>query len=552
MMAFPKFKLLLLVLLLGANTIIAQDKTSEVDKLFSWITQNSPGCVCAVSHHGKVVYNKAFGSSDLERNVLNTTESVFDIGSIQKQFIAAAVLILAEEGKLALNDDIRKYIPEMHEFDHTITVDHLLTHTSGLRDWTALVQMENGDTDPLKLIFRQRGLNHVPGEEFLYSNSGYALAREIVARVSGMSFGEFAQLKLFGPLEMKSTAFYNDLHVVIPNRALAYEKEDDQWKMSMRMGNDRGGGGIFSTASDLLIWNDALTNMKLGKFVTEKLQEHASLSNGRKLDYGRGLFLEENHGPLVWHSGSAYGYKSLLGRFMDHGVSIAIVCNSGAGQNTSSIGKRIFDLLVPVTNDKPVVPDGLPPAFAEGVDTSGFDIGGRQGLYFNESNGQPLNLVMEKGRLRIAQGPALVAMSKDHFKRWGSKLEFMSQDAFEIHFVSRDAFEMKSMEGEVTRYRHAISYAPTSAELNSFEGRYESDEIGVVFKVSAVEDGLSIQLEHSPDKKIDFKPVDPDTFQWNRMMIRFHRDSNGKPISFDYTNPVLRNVKFTRLPASIQ
>ncbi|HYH14091.1 MAG TPA: serine hydrolase domain-containing protein, partial [Flavisolibacter sp.] len=280
----------LLMSLAICTTGYAQDKTSEIDKIFSWAKPETPGCACAVSQKGKVIFNKGYGAADLERDVPLSPNSVLDAGSVTKQFVAAVVLLLVEEGKLSLTEDIHKYIPELPDYGKKITLDHLLTHTSGIRDWTGIMAVTAGNEDALTLVLRQRGLNFAPGEEFSYSNSGYVLLKEIVARTSGMSFDDFTHKRLFEPLGMQFTAYRTDLKVVVKNRALAYEKGRNGWSMAIKLENDRGGGGgLLSTAGDLLIWNDALANNKLGTFVTEKLHEPATLNNGRRLGYGRGL-----------------------------------------------------------------------------------------------------------------------------------------------------------------------------------------------------------------------------------------------------------------------
>lgn len=276
------------------NQTIAQDKTSEIDKIFSAIKPDAPGCAVAVSQQGKLIANRAYGSGDLERNVPVTPSSIFDIGSVRKQFVAAAVLLLVEDGKLSLSDDIRKHFPELLDYGQKVTVDHLLTHTSGIRDWTGLRGLVGGNVDDvMKLTLRQRGLNFAPGDEWSYSNSGYVLLTDLVARASGMSFTEFTRKRLFEPLGMKTTMAPLDLREVIKNRAIGYEKEGNGWRLGMYVGNERGssGGAVLSTATDLVIWNDALTSGRLGTFVTEKLQEPAKLNNGRKLRYARGLML---------------------------------------------------------------------------------------------------------------------------------------------------------------------------------------------------------------------------------------------------------------------
>ena len=182
-----------------------QDKVAEIDKIFSWVKPNEPGCAVAASQNGKLVVNKAYGSADLEREVPLSTNSVFDAGSVRKQFVAAAILLLVEDGKIALTDDIRKYISQLPDYGHKITIDHLLTHTSGVRDWQALLNLAGGDPDAMTMIVRQRSINFNPGDEWSYSNSNYVLLPEIVSRVSGMPFSEFARKRIFDPLGMKST-----------------------------------------------------------------------------------------------------------------------------------------------------------------------------------------------------------------------------------------------------------------------------------------------------------------------------------------------------------
>src|SRR5919112_1897751 len=267
-------------LLLGTPAY-AQDKTGEVDKVFSFATAETPGCAAGVSQNGKVVVNRAYGLANVERKLPLSQSSLFDIGSTQKQFTAAAVLLLAEDKRLTLTDDIRKHLPELPDYGHKVTVDHLLTHTSGIRDWTGMLPMAPEGTDVLQLIQRQRGLEFVPGEEWSYSTSGFELAKEIVARVSGRSFAEFARKRLFEPLGMKSSAYVPDILQAGANAALGYQKDGAGWKQYMRIGNNRGGGAIVSTVGDLVTWTDALASGKLGKFVSAKIKEPARLNNGR-------------------------------------------------------------------------------------------------------------------------------------------------------------------------------------------------------------------------------------------------------------------------------
>lgn len=527
----------------------AQDTVKEIDKIFSWTSEKAPGCVCAVSQHGKLIMNRAYGSADLERNVPLSVNSVFDAGSLTKQFVAAATLLLVEEGKLSLTADIHQYIPELPDYGSAITLDHLLTHTSGIRDWTGISLISAEDPDALKLVLRQRGLNFVPGDEWDYSNSGYVLLKEIIARKTGGSFAAFANARLFEKLGMKSTRYKDDLRDIIPDRALAYEKKNNNWKMMILLDNDRGGGGaLLSTASDLLIWNDAITAARLGKFVTEKLQEPATLSNGRLLGYGRGLFLETYRGTKeIWHSGSAAGYKSWLGRYPEKGLSISILCNSGDGTNRMQFAHRIVDLLIPSAELKDEGTIKISGEITDSAALAALDLKSRAGLYFNDKTGEPMRLVTDGNKLRIANGPALAALSNKRFSRVGALVQYMSQDEFELNFVSNDIIEMKSMEGLITTYHRARSYAPSADELRAMQGRYASDEIGTVFNVTVGDGALMVQLEHAPEKKLLFKPVDTNAFQGGMMIIRILRNEKGEVTGFEYGNPVLRWVKFRKL-----
>ena len=518
----------------------------EIDKLFNWATPNSPGCVAAVSQHGKLVVNRAYGSADLERDVPLSASALFDAGSLRKQFVAASILLLVGEGRVALTDDVRKFIPELPDYGKTITLDHMLTHTSGLRDWPGLLNLADGDVDAWTMILRQRGLNFAPGEEWSYSNTGYVLLTEVVARTSGMSFREFARQRLFEPLGIKTTIYVNDLQDVITNRALAYEKAGDRWKQDMLLGNDRGGGGaLFTTASDLIIWNEALTSGKLGALVSDKLQEPTTLNNGRKLTgAGRGLFVDTYRGSKqIWYTGSAAAYKGWLGRYPERGLSIAILCNAGDSADRTTFAHRIFDLLEPAAPSQS--PETGPPPAITGDALP--EVSKLAGLFFNEQTAEPLRLAVDRGRFRVAGGPGLVQVAKDCFRRWGASLQFMSQDEFELHFVSPDQFELTSMEGKTTRYRRAQPYTPTEADLKAFAGRYASDELKAVLQMTPGKGGLIGRLNESPGMGVPFAVADRDTFQMGMLTLRFVRDAAGNVVALDFSNPVLRNVRFTRL-----
>lgn len=536
-----------LAALFTSASALAQDKTADIDTIFSWVKPGMPGCVAAASQDGKLIVNRAYGLADVERNVPLTPESLLDAGSIRKQFVAAAVLLLVEEGKLSLADDVRKYIPELPDYGHPITVDHLLTHTSGIRDWIPLLNFAAGDVDAPSMILRQRGLNFVPGTEWSYSNSGYVLLPQIVERVSGTKFPEFLRTRVLEPVGMKHSTYVNDPLFVITNRALAYERQGSTWRMDMRLTEkDRGGaGGLFTTASDLVIWNDALASGTLGTFVSEKIQEPATLSNGRKLTYARGLSLvTENGHRIVVHGGGAAAYRSFAAHFVDQRVSVAVMCNAGeASDARDDYAGHIFDLLMAGKGLRKVMAPSDPlPGNAAGVEAA--DITSKAGLFLDERTGEPLRLIAGNGRLTIAGEGPLVAVTKDRFRNPRPSMEFMSMAEVELQFSSPDAFELRTAEGDITRFRRAEPYAPTADDLKAFAGRYESDELRAVFNVAPGTDALTVTLNER--QSIPFRPVARDMFQFGMLTLRFARDNTGHVVALDFTNPVIRNVRYTR------
>ena len=523
-----------------------QEKTVEVDKIFSWVSPAGPGCSIAVSHDGTRVVSRSYGLADLEREVPITADTVFDAASVVKQFVAAATLLLVEEGRLSLAEDIRKYLPELPDYGHRITLDHLMTHTSGIRDWTGLGPLTGRNIDALALTLRQRSLDFPPGEEWAYSNGGYVLLKEIVARTSGRTFAEFTRDRLFGPLGMTKTAYVANLRTIVSNRALAYEKAGNQWTLDVQLDNDRGGGGaLMSTPGDLLLWNDAIAAGRLGAFVTQKLQEPAKLNSGRTLGYARGLFLDTNRGGKVqWHSGGSAGYGTFLARFPEQHLSVATMCNAGEAATGGAYARRIFELFVPAgTPAAGAVPGEERPPFRE---TNGVDLKGRAGLFFSETDGHPLRLGVEGGTLRVAGGPVLETVSPNTFRNPRGSLRFMSQDEFVLTFVSADRLELTSMEGKTTRYRRAEAYAPTPADLDAFAGRYENEESRAALDIAPKGNGLVARVNWNGAQAFEFRPVDRDTFQMGGMLLRFRRDQSGKPTGLDYSNPVVRKIQFAR------
>jgi|SRR5579871_424026 CubicO group peptidase (beta-lactamase class C family) len=336
--------LILVAALVKTTTAFATNDSPEakqVDAIFADLAKpGSPGCALAVARGGKIIYEKGYGLANLEQEVPITPRTVFDIGSTSKQFTASSILLLEKEGKLSVNDDVRKYIPELPDYGKKITILNLLNHTSGIRDYLTLFELAGvyvdsvtTDEDALAIITRQKSLNFDPGSEYLYSNSGYFLLSVIVKRVSGKSLPEFAAENIFTPLSMAQT-LYRDQHTqLVPNRALAYDAKDPGpgFVFNVSYFEQTGDGAVHTSVEDLLKWDENFYTAKVGgKAFLDELQETATLNNGKKIHYAKGLAVYEYRGlRAVEHGGSWGGYRAQLLRFPDKHFSVACLCNLG-------------------------------------------------------------------------------------------------------------------------------------------------------------------------------------------------------------------------------
>ena len=316
----------------------------RVDAIFSAWTRDLPGCAVGVAVGGTPVLAKAYGTADMEHEVPNTAETVFEAGSVSKQFTSAAVLLLAREGRLSLDDPARKYIPELPAYDVPVTIRHMLTHTSGLRDWGELAGIAgwprttrvHTHAHVLDIASRQRSLNFTPGTKWSYSNTGYNLAAIIVARVSGKSFADFSRERIFEPLGMTHTSWRDDFTRVLKHRAIAYAREPDGYHQNMPFENVHGNGGLLTTVGDLLRWNENFVHPTIGDaaFVAEE-QTPGRFTDGRTHEYALGLYIRQYRGVReVSHSGSTAGYRAFLARYPDQHLSVAVLCNAADANPT--------------------------------------------------------------------------------------------------------------------------------------------------------------------------------------------------------------------------
>jgi|TARA_B100000809_G_scaffold183194_2_gene180983 CubicO group peptidase (beta-lactamase class C family) len=332
--------------------------TTQVDELFAeWDGEISPGAVVGIFMDGRIIYSKGYGVANLDYDIPITPQSVLRIGSISKQFIAMCIAMLAEQGKLSFDDDIRTYLPEMPDYGNQITIRHLLHHTSGIREYLALVNLIGkpegsvfGYTtrELVELLSRQQKLNFEPGSQFSYTNSGYFLLAEIVTRVSGMKASAFAQENIFEPLGMTQTRFYDDPNAIIRNQAFGYSpKRDGGYRLDILRSDVIGDLGVITTVEDFLHWDNNFYENKLGagtKNLITMMSTRGRTSSGEDLSYALGLEFDSYRGlKTMGHGGSAVGYVAEFLQFPEQRFSVVILSNLSSFR-PGRIARQVADL----------------------------------------------------------------------------------------------------------------------------------------------------------------------------------------------------------------
>lgn len=340
-----RFTLPLLAALIPAITLAATpDQTKEVDSWFSHFDKTTPGCVVGVEQGGKRILTKAYGMADLESGRPITPDTIFEAGSVSKQFTAASIAVLASQGKLSLDDQARKYLPELPDYGVPLTLRHLLHHTSGVKEWSDIVELQGwprttrsiSETYAAQAIFRQRSLNFTPGAEYLYSNSNFVLLMLVVERVSGQSLEAFTRENLFLPAGMTHSAWRGDFTRIVPGRAQAYELDGaGGWRLNMPFENVIGHAGLLTTVGDLLAWNRALSHPPAAFAAwVPMMTEDMRLTDGKPAGYALGLSVGPVNGDkAISHTGSTAGYRAFIGRFPDQDLSLVTMCNAATVNN---------------------------------------------------------------------------------------------------------------------------------------------------------------------------------------------------------------------------
>ena len=540
----------------------AASSNARVDALFAeWNKPDSSGCGVGVSQNGTVVYEHGYGMASLELGVPISPASVFNVASISKQFTAMSIVLLAQQGKLSLDDEVSKYVPGWADREHRITIRHLLAHTAGLRDVFLLIELASPRVDGvnindalMRILARQRGLNFSPGSEFRYNNGGYNLLAGIVARVSGQSFRDFTDANIFKPLGMTHTHFHDDPSLVVPNRAWGYHRDDTGVHLA-RAGGDSGGilgnAGLFSTVGDLLLWEQNFADVRVGdRGLVAEMQTPVQLTGGDKSPYGLGLEVSEDHGlKTIGHGGGDQGVGAYVIRYPDRGLAVAVLCNlDNIGFGVGELTRRVAAVYLP-----DVVPSAAATRPPPKVSLSIEELRSKTGLYGDAALENFGRIFVRDGKLMVSLGAGaagdgfeLTPVDATHFVLLGTPVavEFVPATAGrpqEIHVTG---------DGQKPSVSQLMSetFKPSRAELGAFTGDYFSPELETTYTVGVRDAGLVIQIQGRAD--IDLTPIVPDAFTGSLVgMVKFSRDARGHVIGFTVNATDVRGLQFTRKQA---
>lgn len=531
----PPLRIVILALTIATWPMLAtraQTADSSIDRLFAGYSAATPGCAVGIEEAGQPVLERAYGAADLEHGVPNHVDTVFEAGSVTKQFTAASILLLVQDGRLALQDSVRKYFPELPEYTGAITVAELLGHTSGLRDWGGVEDIAGwprGDRvysmdDVLHITALQKALNYKPGSAWSYTNTGYNLLAILVERVSGKKLPAFSRERIFVPLGMTHTQWRDDFRRIVRDRAIAYSPLAGGYQQTMPFEDAIGNGGLLTTVGDLLIWNRSLGQGTLGAFVTAELQRRSILSDGRAVDYARGLFIERYRGfAEVSHSGATAGYRAWLGRYPDQHLSIALLCNA-ADARTPTLAHALADRYL----------SAAPEPAAAARDPS---LAKWAGLYADDRAGTPLTLTWRHDRVQSEDGATLETAPEGGFRLGNRSVTLLPGDRFQLNQT-----------GDVIAFKRVESYAPTRAELQSIVGHYRSDEAEASFIVWMDGDHLRFTVEDRPEATGPLKPVYKDAFAGPQGLVRPVFGAGGTVTALRLSNDRVWDLRAEREP----
>jgi CubicO group peptidase (beta-lactamase class C family) len=526
--------------------------TAQVDKIFAQFDKpDSPGCALAVIKEGQIVYKRGYGMADLDHDIPIKPDTPFHVASVSKQFAAFAILLLAQQGKLSLDDKVQKYITELREFDQPITIRHLLHHTSGLRDQWNLLIMSGWrlgedvvrDDDILDLVSRMKELNFKPGDQHAYSNTGYTLLAYIVKRVSGQSLREFAEANIFQPLGMTRTIFRDDHAIVVKQQAYAYNPgPHGTLKLSVPNYDTVGASSLVTTVEDLARWDQNFYDKKVGgDWVIEQMQIRGQLNDGEQISYARGVVIGSYKGlKVVEHSGGDAGYRSHLMRFPDQRFSVACLCNYGV-TNPSRFARQVADVyLASALSPEPAKPAS--PVAA--ITLTKQELKSKVGMYWNATAEEMGRVSASDGKLQLSfagNSATLIPIEANRFQ--------VAEQPVEAVFESSPAGDPLRLRLNITGRKPIMMDAVPPADapkLSDYEGAYYSEEIDSIYRVALKDGNLVVTRKKAGPTQLTPRFRDAFSSPGILGVFRFTRDAQNRINGFRLSAGRVRNFLFVK------
>ena len=544
--------LLITFTLLLTNYLFAQIEESKLNKIDSifldWNTPNHPGGAVEIAYKGKPIFNSAYGLASLEYLVPNTTGTRFNIASVSKQFSAMGIVLLHLEGKLSVDDDIRKYMPELPDFGETITIRHMLHHTSGLRSLHAMLGLAgwrgddsrtNEDLD--RFMLKQKELNFKPGEEYLYCNTGFMFLANIIEKVTGENFVDWMQKSVFTPLGMLDTYVEDEYNRIVPNNATSYDgSKKAGFKREVEYWGYIGSGNMHSTTSDLTKWmNNFITPQEGWADAFKMMQTVDNFNNGKPNKYAFGVNVDAYKGvKMIQHGGSIGGFRSIAVAFPDKEISIIILTNFSTS-GTSNLAQKVSDILFDLPkNYEPIVQ-------VKGIDVASDELAKYEGSYWNDKDNYVQKIFVENDTLKYAKsnrsGQAIIPIAKVQFQLVGST----SKITYTFDTKQRTLTVKVDDEEPVTSAKFDTA-EPTVKELQSYAGEFYSPELETSYWISVVDNKLQIHHPRHGDSEVEYIKKDVLNAKYPISIIKYKKDKRGKVTGVYISNGRARNVWFEK------
>jgi len=525
-------------------------RNSEIDAIFEkYNSKTGPGCVVSVIQNGQVVFKKGYGSANLEYNIDISPSTVFDIASVSKQFTGFAISTLMQEGKIGLDDDIRKYLPDVPDFGKIITIRHLIHHTSGLRDWPQTLNVAGWRWDEvfsfqdiMRMVKNQKELDFDPGTQHMYSNTGYNLLAAIVEKVSGKSFRVWTHENIFEPLNMSASLFLDDHKMVIKNLAYSYYRSGNEFAKSSTGLTAYGSSSLFTTVEDLSKWVINFDKQIASKNpVYTRMLDDEVLSNGNKVGYGYGLgFGVEGELKTVSHTGGWAGYRTVIMNFPDEKFSCIILSNA-ADFNSYGYSLDVAKLfLKDKFKTKDITANNIKDMPTLKVDTT---FAKKATGMYQLGDGWYVTITLENGELMTQ------ANGEDKFQ-----MKAKSDSVYWIDAYDASMTFVKDVNGDVNSLRYrwidsAKRVIPLKVDINQFSnyaGKYYSEELSTEYKVDLMDKKLMIHHMRLGDFELQPDPITADQFSSQIGIVQFVKNDQNKLIGFRLSGGRVKNLRFDK------